>query len=112
MLSAILIIGNALALAQVRLGATGQLPHRGVAGLKAPAMRRSQEAWELGHRAAWPWALGGHGCAIAAAIVMLLLRAWPLPWLAALAVAAVSAITAVVGGIIAGQRAASRLDRD
>lgn len=111
LLTLILAVGNALALFQVHLGATGRLPFTGIAGIKTPATRESQAAWEAGHRAAWPWALAGNGGAILAAVAMLFAKDSAAPWLLALGAAILLAGIGVVGGLIAAHRAAKRASR-
>lgn len=108
LLTLILLAGNGLALYQVRLGATGRLPYTGIAGIKTPATRESQRAWEAGHRAAWPWALAGNGGAMLAAIAMLFAKDAAAPWLLALGAAILLAAVGVIGGFAAAHAAAKR----
>lgn len=114
LIAAILAIGNAFVILQVWLGARGSLDVTGYAGLRTPWTRRSQQAWEAGHRAALPWAVTGAGCAILAAIASVFFSGTATGYLMALAIAVACALIGAVGGWVVANAAAKReeLSRD
>ncbi|WP_066081985.1 SdpI family protein [Pseudoclavibacter albus] len=106
--AAILVIGNSLVILQIWLAKRGVLPVGGFAGLRTPATNRSQDAWEAGHEAAFPWSLVVNGIAVVSAAATLVVRETPLSYLIVIGLAVLASLVGTVGAMILAHRAAKR----
>lgn len=87
----------------------GQLPRNGLVGIRIPSTRRSDAAWDAGHRAAAP-ALQASGLAALVLVALALVLRLP-GWSASAIVSSIAAAVALLGLAVATTQA-GRAARD
>lgn len=108
-LGAILVIGNIFSLMMIHFAKRGEITPDGYGGIRTSATRASDAAWDAAHTAAWPWARALNGAGILFGAATMALGNTVTPFLvaagAAIAFTAAGAITQMVVGHRAAQRA-------
>lgn len=105
----ILVVGNAIVMAMIRLCANGTILPGGLAGIRTAATRSSDAAWIAGHRAARPLTDLGNGLGIVLAVATVFAASTVIPYLVLLGLTIVATLGTVVASAFVADRAARRV---